>query len=48
MIYKFLTGTGRLPQHLLYRKNAKVNGPIIFKLGSNYDKQLVANSLKHL
>ena len=38
----------RLPQHPLYRNNTKVNRPIIFKLVSNYDKQLVMNSLKHL
>ena len=38
----------RLPQHPLYRNNTKVNRPIIFKLASNYDKQLVMNSLKHL
>ena len=33
---------------LLYRNNTKINRPIIFKLASNYDKQLVMNSLKHL
>ena len=38
----------RLPQDPLYGNNAKVNTPIIFKLASNNDKQLVMNSLKHL
>ena len=38
----------RLRQYPLYHNNAKVNRPIIFKLASNNDKQLVINSLKHL
>ena len=35
----------RLPQHPLYRNNAKLNRPIIFKLTNNYDKQLVMHEL---